>query len=68
MNKILFTLTFFFNTFLFTQDVSFNIIAADKAVLFQIEGEKTSEIDSLISVSGDFKFNLSNMHNGIFRL
>ena len=66
---LIFIFTFFIISVSFAQEITFDIVGAkDRAVLFGLEGEKISKIDSFVSVKGDFQFNLNNMHNGFFRL
>ncbi|MBU0475578.1 MAG: TlpA family protein disulfide reductase [Bacteroidetes bacterium] len=39
-----------------------------KASVQQLEGEKVSIVDTVISPSGDFRFSLDGKHNGFYRL
>ncbi|MCF6270222.1 MAG: redoxin domain-containing protein [Melioribacteraceae bacterium] len=63
---LLFTFTFSSNL---AQKFEFKIAGSpEKAILFQLEGEKTSKIDSIISQNDTFKFNLNGKHNGFYSL
>ncbi len=72
MNKIiktLFLFTFLINSYLFAQEITIHIDGAKgKAVLSELEGEKSVKIDSVISHSGDFQFTLKNKHYGFYRI
>ncbi|GBD86854.1 thiol-disulfide oxidoreductase ResA [bacterium BMS3Abin03] len=62
-------LFFFISSISFSQEIRIKIYnAPGKAVIFQLEGEKTSEIDSVIGVNNNFNFSLSNEHTGFYRL
>ncbi len=66
-NLLVFFIVFQIN--LFSQTVIIKIIdAPTNAILLQLEGEKTSEIDSLILQNGSFQFSLDGKHNGFYRL
>ncbi len=53
----------------FAQKVTITINnSPNKAILFQLEGEKASKIDSVISQNEIFQFDLNGKHNGFYRL
>ena len=53
----------------YAQNIKFNISnSPGKAILFQLEGEKASKIDSAFSQIGEFQFSLEGKHNGFYRL
>lgn len=53
----------------YAQNIKFEIVnSPEKAILFQLEGEKSSKIDSVISQDDSFQFNLDKKHNGFYRL
>ena len=53
----------------FSQNIKIKIVGSpEKAVLFQLEGEKASKIDSVISKNDTFQFTLYGKHNGFYRL
>lgn len=67
--SILFILFFCIYSISFAQEIRIKIFnAEEKAVLFELEGEKTSKIDSVISINGNFQFSLKKKHNGFYRL
>ena len=72
MNEIIKTLllfTFLINSHLFAQEITIHISGAkEKAVLFELEGERIFKIDSVISQNGNFQFYLKDKHPGFYRL
>ncbi len=71
MNKLalLIISTLFLWLNIFAQNVTIYIENAPrKAAMFELEGEKASEIDSLLSENNAFSFSMKNFHSGIYRL
>lgn len=70
MNKLhLIIFLLLINFDLLAQEIAFEILGSTKkADLFQLEGEKTSKIDSVISLDGIFQFNLTNKRKGFYRI
>ncbi|NOX64553.1 MAG: DUF4369 domain-containing protein, partial [Chlorobi bacterium] len=58
-----------FGTSTFAQTIKIEISSApQKAILFELEGEKTTKVDSVFSKNDIFKFDLSDKHTGFYRL
>ena len=67
--KLLFVLIFLISTVSYAQQISIKISnAPKKAILLELQGEKTIEIDSVISQTGVFRFSLNDKHKGFYRL
>ncbi len=67
--KILFIVSFFFYFASFAQQIKIRIDnAPQKAVLLEIEGENSNEIDTVFVTGSEFLFSLSGKHPGIYRL
>ncbi|PIQ09919.1 MAG: hypothetical protein COW71_04675 [Ignavibacteriales bacterium CG18_big_fil_WC_8_21_14_2_50_31_20] len=53
----------------FAQKINIEILkSTDKPEISQLEGEKASIIDTVISASGNFQFSLEGKHNGFYRI
>lgn len=53
----------------FAQKINIEILkSTDKAEISQLEGEKPSIVDTVISASGNFQFSLEGKHNGFYRI
>ncbi len=51
------------------QEIIIKIVnSPNEAILLQLEGEKTTTLDSIVSQNGSFKFSLDGKHNGFYRL
>ncbi len=72
MNRTITTLlllSFLICSGMFAQQINIKIInSPDKAILSEIEGEKTNEIDSLFAVNDTFTFSMKGRHPGLYRL
>ena len=72
MNRIItifFFLTFLISSSTFSQEITIRVVGTtEKAVLFELEGEKANQIDSVFLQNGKFKFSLVKNHNGFYRL
>ncbi len=67
--KIFFYLTLLITPNLFPQEITIRIIGAmDKAYLFELEGEKTTKVDSVFLQDDEYNFSLEGHHNGFYRL
>ena len=68
-NRSLFLLLIIISNNIFSQTISIEISnAPQKAILLELEGEKTTKIDSAFAKDDIFQFNLSNKHYGFYRL
>lgn len=62
-------LFFLISNILFAQEITIQIYGTkEKAVLFDLEGEKTDNIDSVFSQNGIYQFSLMGEHTGFYRL
>jgi len=70
LNYLLFILIIvFFGTSTFAQTIKIEISdALPKAILYELEGEETTKVDSAFSKNDIFQFNLSDKHIGFYRL
>jgi len=72
MNKnsaIFFLIYFFISHNLSAQEICIEIIGAkEKAILYELEGEKINKVDSVFLKNGKFKLSLKNKSNGFYRL
>ena len=55
-------------THIVAQEITISLIGStNKALLFELEGEETQKIDSIISENGIFHFSFNEKHNGFYR-
>ncbi len=59
-----------YSTDIIAQEINIKIasVTIDNATLLELEGEKSSKIDSVISQNGEYQFSIRNKQSGFYRL